>query len=158
MNDFRSLVRRLSGLLRRRGCSREDAEDLIQDAFERLEVYCKTSQVRNREAFLVRAVQHGAIDAHRRQIRDDVARTFLDALVKTSANVTPDQQVSIDQQLAQLREALEDWPPRTRDIYLLHHWGYDYREIGAMLDISPSAVEKHVAKAAYLLLQLRGRT
>ncbi len=52
--------------LRRKGKSREDAEDLIQEAMLRLHIYAKGDAVVNEEAFLRRAVHNLAIDQYRR--------------------------------------------------------------------------------------------
>jgi RNA polymerase sigma factor (sigma-70 family) len=57
---------RLLNLLRRKGRSREDAEDLIQEAMLRLHVYAKSELVVNEEAFLRRAIHNLAIDHYRR--------------------------------------------------------------------------------------------
>ena len=47
--------RRLRILLLRRGRTREEAEDLIQDAFVKMQEYCERGgQVRQPEGFLVR--------------------------------------------------------------------------------------------------------
>ena len=58
---------RLLTYLRRKGKSREDAEDLIQEAMLRLHVYAKDDAVVNKEAFLRRAVHNLAIDQYRRE-------------------------------------------------------------------------------------------
>jgi len=57
---------RLLNFLRRKGNSREDAEDLIQEAMLHLHVYAKGAAVMNEEAFLRRAVHNLAIDQYRR--------------------------------------------------------------------------------------------
>jgi DNA-directed RNA polymerase specialized sigma24 family protein len=59
---------RLLKLLRRRGHSHEDAEDLIQDAFLSLHTYCQRAEVRSDEAFLVRAVLNRSVSHYRSQI------------------------------------------------------------------------------------------
>jgi DNA-directed RNA polymerase specialized sigma24 family protein len=48
------------------GRSREDAEDLIQEALLRLHLYAKSDVVVNEEAFLIHAVRNLAIDRYRR--------------------------------------------------------------------------------------------
>ena len=57
---------RLLRYLRRKGRSREDAEDLIQEAMLRLHVYAKDNAVMNKEAFLRQAVHNLSIDQYRR--------------------------------------------------------------------------------------------
>ena len=59
--------RRLEHLLRRRGRTREDAEDLIQEAFLRVKIYCdEGGEVREPEAFLVRTVLNLSRDVRAR--------------------------------------------------------------------------------------------
>jgi hypothetical protein len=53
---------RLLRLLRRKGRSREDAEDLIQEALLRLQVYAEGADVVNEEAFLRQTVCNLALD------------------------------------------------------------------------------------------------
>jgi|GEM_PF-2481611 len=158
MNEFKRLFQRLRALLQRRGCSREDAEDLIQDAFERLQSYCEGTQVHNNEAFLVRTVQHGATDAHRRDLRRQHAHELIKYTELWQTALLPDEQAEIQEQMQDVTAMLRSWAPRTRDIYLLHQWGYDYAEISAFMGISASAVEKQVAKAAYLVSKWKAGT
>src|SRR5258707_823845 len=65
---------RLLAFLKRKGRSREDAEDLIQEAMLRLHVYGQAEVVVNEEAFLRQAVHNLSIDQHRRD-RPDLRRT-----------------------------------------------------------------------------------
>jgi DNA-directed RNA polymerase specialized sigma24 family protein len=60
---------RLLAFLRRKGRSREDAEDLIQEAMLRLHVYGQAEVVVNEEAFLRQAVHNLSIDRLRRNLR-----------------------------------------------------------------------------------------
>ena len=63
--------RRLERLLRRRGRTREEAEDVIQEAFLRVKVYCdQGGQIREREAFLTRTVLNLARDVRNLEHRD----------------------------------------------------------------------------------------
>src|ERR1700721_3586157 len=61
---------RLLKFLRRKGRSREDAEDLIQEAMLRLYVYGRDTPVVNEEAFLRHAANNLSIDQHRRNRPD----------------------------------------------------------------------------------------
>lgn len=54
MDEVRLLMLKLRRLLRSRGRSIDDADDLIQEAFLRLQVYCRDNAVEQTEAFLVR--------------------------------------------------------------------------------------------------------
>ena len=59
---------RLMKFLRRKGRSREDAEDLIQEAMLRLHVYGRDTPVVNEEAFLRHAAYNLSIDQHRQVV------------------------------------------------------------------------------------------
>src|SRR5258706_6952360 len=65
MKDFASHLRRLKQFLRHRGRTDEDADDLIQEAFLRLEMYGRKHLVVEPEAFLVRTVANLSVDKYR---------------------------------------------------------------------------------------------
>jgi hypothetical protein len=70
---------RLLKFLMRKGRSREDAEDLIQEAMLRLHTYTR-EDVRNKEAFLRSTVRNLAIDQYRRdrsRLQGEVVDRFL---------------------------------------------------------------------------------
>jgi RNA polymerase sigma factor (sigma-70 family) len=57
--------------------------------------------------------------------------------------------------LRALMAALLSLPARTRTIFILHRLdGRKYRDIGAQLGISPSAVEKHMLRAMEHLIDV----
>lgn len=58
-----------------------------------------------------------------------------------------------------LRAALEELPPRTRAVFLLHRFdGFKYREIAKRLGISSSSVEKHMMVAIKHVLARMGKS
>lgn len=64
MNRLPTYFRRMRRMLLRRGRTREDAEDLIQEAFVRMQEYCERGgRVHQPEGFLVRTVLRLAINA-----------------------------------------------------------------------------------------------
>lgn len=66
MDGVRPLIVKLRRLLRSRGQSVDDTDDLIQEAFLRLQVYCRERAVNRPEAFLVRTALNLAVDRFRR--------------------------------------------------------------------------------------------
>ena len=61
--------------------------------------------------------------------------------------------LAAQERLERIMAALESLGPRTREIFLMHRLdGLKYREIAARLDITVSAVEKHIAKASLFLV------
>jgi RNA polymerase sigma-70 factor (ECF subfamily) len=76
--------RRLKNLLRHRGQTHEDAEDLIQEAFLRLHNFMTAgNEVQQPEAFLVRTALNLAIDTRRRDRRDRMIPRPVEELMLT---------------------------------------------------------------------------
>jgi RNA polymerase sigma factor (sigma-70 family) len=148
---------RLLRLLRRKGRSREDAEDLIQEAMLRLYLYAKSDVVVNEEAFLRHAVRNLAIDRHRhdrsvvsREVQiDDVDRQH--PLIEPSP--TPDQILDSQQRLDHLTAILDAVSRRTREVYLAHRSGYTYAEIANDMGIAEITVKRHIARAHLIILK-----
>jgi RNA polymerase sigma factor (sigma-70 family) len=145
--------------LRRKGRSREDAEDLIQEAMLRLHVYCQEKTVVNEEAFLRQAVHNLAIDQYRRDRPDLGRETPIEELRfhhhLVSPDPTPEQLVESRQQLEQIGALLDAVNPRTREIYFAHRSGYSYAEIAEHLGIAVITIERHIARALLVIMEHR---
>jgi RNA polymerase sigma-70 factor (ECF subfamily) len=159
LSDYRHLEKRLKKFLWRGGRSREEAEDLIQEALLRLQEYCQGGEVRDREAFLVRTVRNLSIDRHRRAHRhlytDQSVEELETALPLLDPAPGADEIFEARQRLHKIRATLNAVSPRTREIYFAHRAGYSYAEIGAHLDISKSTIEKHIARAVLALMDAK---
>jgi len=146
--------RRLRMLLLRRGRTREEAEDLIQDAFLKMQEYCERGgQVRQPEGFLVRTVLRLAAnarrDAHRNLYCEEPVEN-LTLIVDTTP--TPDEVLAGDQCLERMRDALDAVSRRMRDVFFMQRLdGLSYAQIAQRLGVSISAVEKHIASALVIL-------
>jgi RNA polymerase sigma factor (sigma-70 family) len=149
MNWLTTHVRRLQRLLRRRGVTREDTEDLIQEVFLRVLVYCEEgNEVREPEAFMVRAALNLSANLHEREHRKLYVAKPVDELDIVDTSCIPDEVVAADQCLHSLQRALDALEPRTREVYYMHRvQGLKYTQIASHFKISVSAVEKHVARA-----------
>lgn len=143
--------------LRRKGRSREDAEDLIQEAMLRLHVYAQEAQVANREAFLRHAVHNLSIDQHRRDrldlrrevpIEDINTRTPL--IAQESA---PEDTVEAQQRLGYIKAVLDAVSQRTREIYFAHRAGYSYAEIAEQMNVSHITIKRHIARALVAIME-----
>lgn len=148
---------RLLRLLMRKGRSREDAEDLIQEAMLRVHLYAKSDAIVNEEAFLRHAVRNLAIDHYRRdrsivgrevQI-DDVDRQH--PLIAPSP--TPEQILDSQQRLDQLTALLDSVSRRTREVYLAHRSGYTRAEIAEDMSIAEITVKRHIARAHLAMMK-----
>ena len=144
-------------LLRKRGRSKADAEDLIQEAFLRLELYCRSHKVLEPEAFLVRTVLNLSVDQHRREKRSQFASSTIECLALMDPYPLPDEVAAARQRLDKLRAGLEALTPRAREAFLLHRVdGHSYAQIGSQLGISISAVEKNIGRAMFQLSEWMG--
>lgn len=158
MNSMPSLdeIRRhLKSRLLRRGASADEADDLIQEAFLRLEQYAAQHEVREPEGFLMRTVVNLAIDASRSRRRSPT-----DALTPEAMAAIPDGQpdpaevFDAGRRLKKLSAGIGSLSPRTRRILLAQRLeGRSYAEIAREEGITVSAVEKHIAKAILKLTQ-----
>jgi RNA polymerase sigma factor (sigma-70 family) len=154
MNRLPMYFRRVQKLLLRRGRTREEAEDLIQEAFIRMQEYCKQGgQVRQPEGFLVRTALRLAINARRDAHHDlYVDEKVEDLTLIVDTNPTPDEVLAADQCLERMRTALDSVSRRTREIFFMNRLdGLNHAEIARQLGLSLSAVEKHMASALVIL-------
>lgn len=147
--------RHLEKLLRRRGRSREDAEDLIQETFLRVKMYLdEGGEIREPEAFLVRTALNLSRDALKHEHRHLYARTPVDELVIPAVGPTPDEVLEAEDRLERLKRVLNKAGPRTREIFLMHRlYGMTYVQIADHFDLSQSAIEKHIARAIAALAE-----
>jgi RNA polymerase sigma-70 factor (ECF subfamily) len=134
-------------LTRRLGCA-ETAKDLAQDTFLRLLQASPGQALLNPRAFLFRIAANLVIDYHRRQQH---RTTLPDTDVPADA---PDPCPSLEtvvwskQQVALLKQSIEELPPKCRQVFLLikfHH--LTHSEVATRLGISRSTVVKHMVKA-----------
>lgn len=143
--------------LLRRGNSPAETEDLIQEAFLRMQEYCERGgAVRTPEGFLMRTALRLAANARRdahRELYCDGAGDALRQVIDCAPR--PDEVLAGQQCLMRMRAALEAVSPRTREVLFMQRLdGMSYAQIGAALGISVSAVEKHMARALVILAEL----
>lgn len=154
MNRLPQYFRRLRTLLVRRGRTPEEAEDLIQEAFLRMQEYCERGgQVHQPEGFLVRTALRLAANA-RRDAHPELycAERVENLTFIADTKPTPDEVLAGDQCLERMRDALDAVSRRTRDVFFMHRLdGLSYAQIAERLGVSVSAVEKHVASALAIL-------
>jgi RNA polymerase sigma-70 factor (ECF subfamily) len=159
MDPLVSYLDRLKKLLRSRGRTQDDAEDLIQDAFVRMQTYCQQGRkVHKPEAFLVRTALRLDSNAHRyarRRPHTEVAEDLL--LLDTSPS--PEELVEAEQCLARMRARLDRVSPQLREVFFLHRLeGLSRAQIAERFGVSVSTVEKQIASAVAILMEEVYRT
>jgi RNA polymerase sigma factor (sigma-70 family) len=159
MPEVRELLGKLRRLLKSRGRSPHDIDDLVQEAFLRLQVYCRDHVVRHEEAFLVRTALNLSMEQGRRTRRANVSTAESDLAEIMDPAPHADDVVAGEQRLLRLELGLQRLTPRSREVFLLHRSeGLSYLQIASQLDISVSMVEKHVARAAFFLRDWMARS
>lgn len=149
MEPLAKFLQTLQHLLRRKGETRERAEDLVQEAYLRMQVYCKEGgTIVQPEAFLTRAAMNLAIDTDRRAHRDLYSDDCIEDLELIDLGPSPDEILVAEERLTLMWNALNTAGERTRQAFFLHRLhGYSYAEIAKRLHVSISTVEKDIARA-----------
>jgi RNA polymerase sigma-70 factor (ECF subfamily) len=149
---------RLVKAWRRRGRSQEEAEDLIQEAFLRLHEYSRACEVRDEEAFLARTVSNLAINEYHRKRTAGYPGETLEELERSASLIDsgpgPERVLAAQQRLDEIAEMLRAASERTCAIFIAQRSGYTYDEIAASLGISERTVQKHIARAMFLLMRM----
>lgn len=153
MNDFRRHLARLKQFLRHRGRTEDDADDLIQEAFLRLEIYSRTNKVLEPEAFLVRTVGNLSVDKHRHDTVLQVLETPVEELEGVFDTAPrPDEVCAARERLDKLMSGLERLSPKTREVLIARRYdGLSCPDIAKREGITVSAVEKRLARAMLFL-------
>ncbi|MGN6376127.1 MAG: RNA polymerase sigma factor [Sphingomonas sp.] len=138
----------------RRGVSEADADELVQEAFLRVEQYERAHRARSREALLVRTAVNLSIDHARRRARAPFVEQ--DNVHRIADRAQPDP-AQVAEEQARLRHAsagLQALPERTRRILLMRRLDeLSYAEIARREQMSVAAVEKQVARATLQLMR-----
>lgn len=151
----------LAAFVRRKVGCRALAEDIVQETWLRLAAANISMTIDNPRAYLYRAVDNLATD----RVRQDQARgRYLsdEPPPEHVADQRPDPVRALDarQRLALLTRAVEELPPRCREVFVLRHFDeLSQDEITARLGISLNMVQKHLRKGLeHCALRLKERT
>lgn len=164
VGGMKQLLLEMSTELRRfalaRQCDPAEVDDLLQDLYIKLD-QGRTGPVANPRAYLFQMTNNLILDrrrARRRQARrdDDWARSSFGQDLAEAPAASPER-VAIDRHLlAHVEAAIAAMPDRTADILRRFRIEeHSQKRIALDLDISLSAVEKHLQRAYRVLLALR---
>jgi RNA polymerase sigma factor (sigma-70 family) len=159
MGSLAAFLEHLRRLLRRRGETRERAEDLVQEAYLRMQVYSKEGhEIRQPEAFLARTALNLAVDLRRRDHRELYDDRPLESVHIADLTPQPDEVLAFEERLLSVQKRLDRVSRRTREVFFMNRLqGFSYQEIADRLNVSLSTVEKHMASALALLAIERKR-
>ena len=138
------------------------ADDLAQEAFVRLYDRRVEGTDEGLRAWLFRTATHLVRDGHRAS--ENRRRLLQIHPVSPGGSEPPDEAVHRREQVALVREALDQLTEREREILLMRHGGFSYREIAETVDVEASSVGTLLARAernfvnVYMPLETDGGT
>ncbi len=145
ISERKRLVHYLTG---RTGCA-ATAEDILQDAWLKLDRSESRGPVGNPLAYLQRMARNLAIDNARAHARRRLDAVEVEALL-AFPDEAPDaeQKVSDAQQLERLAQIVEELPARCRDLFLAARIeGTPHKQLAERFGVSVRTVELEVARA-----------
>ncbi|WP_439486902.1 RNA polymerase sigma factor [Blastomonas fulva] len=144
---YRSQHRGLFNYFRRR-VGREEAPDLVQQAFCGMFRCGAFDRVDNPKAYLFRIASNLVIDEARREMRRPRLVFSFNEELDAPAHPEQEQQIEAIELRRVFWQALRAMPRRTRRVYLMHRLrGMTYRQIAEQLDIGENGVEYHMMRA-----------
>lgn len=146
---YRQYYKELHRFLYARLHCKDEASDVLQEVFARLLAFGGGDQIRQPRAFLYRAALNLVVDGFRtRKSRLEDARADSEEEEPASCEPGPDSVMYSRQRLKALQRAIDELPPRCREVFLLHKFeNRSHTEIADHMGISRNMVEKHVIKA-----------
>ncbi len=144
---------RLRKMLRKRGRTAEDTEDVLQELFVRVMQYCRSGrEVHDPQRFLSRTVLNLSAKLRKREHRELYLAESVEDLVIADRQFAPEEGAIAAECLDRLQCTLNRLEPRTREVFYMHRLhGLSYEQIAEHFEISVSAIEKHLAKATIAL-------
>jgi RNA polymerase sigma-70 factor (ECF subfamily) len=140
----------------RRGVSRHDVDDLIQEVYLRLLRQPGTDSIRCTRAFVFATATNLLRDIYRRrQVRGVHSGEEVDFADLPAEGEDPERSAEYSQHLHALQDLVSSLKPATRRVFLGHRLGGDsYAELSRTLGVSVSMIEKHMIAALAVLSPL----
>jgi RNA polymerase sigma factor (sigma-70 family) len=142
-------------ICRGRGCSREDAKEVVQEAYLRFFEYQRTAKITDADYLLRRIAVNLSINHYHRAHSNRYDFVRVEKLDRRGILVhpapEPERTLAAEQAVEQVVRVLRAVSPRTCQIFIAQRGGYSYEEIAAAFAIKPRTVEKHVAAAVLAL-------
>ncbi len=153
---FAAHAQGLVRFLKRKVNNPEDAEDIAQNAFIRIQRLAEQGELENPKAYLYQTASNLAIDMMRREklhqnyVRQTISKEqFSDEEFSSITDYcTPERLLSARSELDAIKKAMDDLPIKCRQAFLLHRIkGHSYNDIAKEMGVSVSSVEKYILQA-----------
>lgn len=159
MSDLSTMLRKVRAVVVRSGVAAQDADDVVHEAFVRLESYTRKQEIRSQEAFLVTVATNLSRDRARHRMRipvDDEGSNILDL---ADATPQPEERLLSQERLRRIGSGLQRLDPQTRRCLLAKRLdGLTAAQVAERERLSVAAVEKRVARALLFLTQWMGES
>ncbi|MAY03686.1 MAG: RNA polymerase subunit sigma-70 [Gammaproteobacteria bacterium] len=133
----------------------EEIEDILQETFLKSYAAARKQKIYNPRAFMLKTAKHIALNhvnrasVKRDQSLEDFTEDDLNLIGKTL-----EEKYQSDEKFLVFCQAVAELPVSCRRVFILRKvYGYSQKEVANYLKISPSTVEKHIAKGINLTAQ-----
>lgn len=142
--EYKSQIARMIGRIVRP----DEIEDIVQETFVQSFVAARSQHIRNPKAFMFRTARNLALNSiNRSEYKLSSSMEELpDFDIATEGNPVEEECLS-DEKFMNFCKAVATLPVHCRRVFILKKvYGLSQKEIAAYLKISPSTVEKHIAR------------
>ncbi|RXK01683.1 RNA polymerase subunit sigma [Arcobacter sp. CECT 8989] len=130
--------------------SKQIAEDITQETFTRVIQSSNANAIKNERAFLYRVAKNVIIDQIRKNKNINEV-CFNEEEFVQDENKT-EEKIILDNQTQQLMSKIDNLAKKRKQAFILHVLkGYSKKEVADLMDLSLSAVEKHITRATIQL-------
>lgn len=122
----------------------ESAKDIVSDTFTYIWENSREEILKDHiQAYLTRTVHNRAID-YKRHLT--VEQRYKDITIKT-ASYSNEKESDKEERLQKMEDVMDTLPPQTKKVFEEHYLNnHTYVETASILDISKTAVHKHIVK------------
>lgn len=145
------------GLLRyltRKLSSSEEAEDIAQNAYARIQALKELPQMENSKAYLYQVASNLIIDQKRREklhtryLQSEALKCQAGGEFNSVDADSPEALLVAQRELESMQEVLQALPEKARKAFVMHRRdGLSYSEIASALGVTVSSVEKYILQA-----------
>jgi RNA polymerase sigma factor (sigma-70 family) len=152
---YRSHSGALLRFLTRQRVSREEAQDIVQEAYFRVHQAGDVAGIRHPKAFLFRVARNLLLNGLKRGRILRVVALPTECPELVDEGTAPQRALDAERELAIVRAAFGELPLKCRTAFVMNRFDdMSYPQIARELNVSVSMVEKHVSQA---LAHLRSR-
>lgn len=144
----------LRAWLSRRALADLDIDDVVQETYAVLAALQSVEHIRDPRSYMFQVAKSVILQALRRSrvVPLDLAAEAMSILQTPSDEPGPEQITADRQELARVARLIETLPPRVRRVFVARKvQGLSQREAAGALGLSESTIEKHMARALFLL-------